>query len=159
MRSCALCGKKTDESTAAILTMGSYANPRYLCPDCEKLVSDAEGSDDPDVIKDASDKIAEYMMNCKDLQAIDTLGEILKSAAERRESILDGSYVSEEPQEEELADIPDECEELEEDRIKDERDAEKERKFDRVLNIIWIFIFAALIFGVVWNALRFFNVI
>ena len=28
-----------------------------------------------------------------------------------------------------------------------------------ILNIIWIFIFAALIFGVVWNALRFFNVI
>ena len=67
--------------------------------------------------------------------------EMVQRATDRAKRIAEGTYDfsedEEDPEVEELVEIPEELQETEEDRALDEKDAEIEKKWDKVMNLVW----------------------
>ena len=95
---------------------------------------------------DAMDRIGKKMSeNDPDGQTISTVTAIMAGAAERAKAIKEGSYdFSLDDVEKEIEDIPEELLEAEEDREADAAEVEKNKKFDKIYNIVATVIFAAL---------------
>ena len=73
---------------------------------------------------------------------------MMRRAGERAAAIEKGTYDFSEDaseDEEEMIEIPEELRETEEDRALDEKDAEAEKKFDKIMNWAWAGILAAFV--------------
>ena len=143
MRQCAVCNAPVTEETPAILTMGGFGHPRYLCAACAARFDTVTEGREPDAIEEAMNRITADLAatGTEDEAAFETVKEILDTAAVRLAKIKEGTYdFSEdtETEEGELDEIPEELLESEEDRALDEAEEEKNKKFDSVLNWIWL---------------------
>lgn len=142
MAQCCLCNKEIDAENAPLLSMTAAGFPRYLCDDCEKLLDSATLSRDCDEIQEAMGKIGDLMANGDpDGATYSLISDIMVQAAVRGKLIKEGKYdfsKDEEGAQDELDEIPEELLETEEDIKKDEEEAEKLKKFDKVYNIILI---------------------
>lgn len=142
-KNCCTCLARIQNEDAPVLTMGAYGTPKLLCDDCAELVETANYGKDYDSIVEAMDRLTEKMSasNVDDRVTVATVTEMLAASAERAQKIKDGTYdfaLDEERENEGIDDIPEELQETEEDRLLDEKDAEANAKFDKILNWMWI---------------------
>ncbi len=146
---CSVCLKNIDREDAPILTMGHFGNPRLLCDECDRLVETIVRSRDTDAAEAAMARLGKTISDnsIDDIAVIEATEEIFKSASERISKIKDGSYDftldGEEDSEDELLEIPEELLETEEDKKKTEAEAEYNRKFNKVMDIVTASVFVA----------------
>ena len=147
---CCICKSQLDAESAAILTLSGYGTPRYICDGCDADISLSTSARDLSEIGAAMDRISKKMTkhNPEDPLVLKSVEEIMASANERAEKIKAGDYdfsaedaLSEEADEQ----IPEELLESEEDRELDRIEAEKNKKLDKITNIICLAIIAAAI--------------
>ena len=146
---CCICKAEVDGDNSAILTMSGYGNPRYLCDECDCEISTATEAAEIAQIRGAMDRISKKMTknNVDDPTVLKSVEEIMREARERAEKIKSGEYdfsldkeVSDDVSEEE---IPEELRETEEDRELDRKEAEKNKRFDKIANIVCLTLFVA----------------
>ncbi len=155
-KNCCTCLAHIDEETAPILTMGNYGTPKYLCDECASLIERITLGKDHVEINDSMKMLMDRMSksNIDDSVTLRTVTKLLGESSQRAEKIKEGTYdfsLDEAETEGELDDIPDELQETEEDKLLDQKDAEKEEKFDKVMK--WMWIGAAIGFGaaIIWK--------
>jgi hypothetical protein len=153
---CVLCNREVDEETSAVLEMGAYGNPKYLCSECSSDLDTATLGTEVDEIASAMDRLGKKMAQTDpSSRTFETVSSILERAAERAKKIKDGSYdfaLDEAPsEEEELEEIPEELRETEEDRELDRQDEVKEEKFNRFFDYVTFGVFVAVILFVGWK--------
>ena len=140
-KKCAVCYTDVDGENSAILAMGGFGNPRYLCPECEELIDKVSRAGSYDEFAEGKEKLASrcHQFISDDTVTFEAVCAILDSSSERAEAIKNGTYdfaLDEKNEEDEdgFDDIPEELKETEEDRLLDERDAEMGAKLDKILN-------------------------
>ena len=142
MKSCSICKAEIEAENPSILTMGGYGNPRYVCEECDKEIERMMLARDSSEVALAMKTIGDHLarIGCEDGAVIDTVEEMMARATERAKKISEGTYdfaEDEAESEEELVEIPEELQETEEDRALDEKEAEIEKKWDKVMNWAW----------------------
>ena len=148
MNVCSICGKVIEREDAPVLTISGYGNPRYLCDECSGEMDVAMSAREVDEIEAAIKTLGDKMNVCTDDHAVSALYSFIGVACDRRVKIKDGTYdfaIDErmkELAEEEVAfdEIPEELQETEEDKELDRREAEKQKKFDDIMN--WVSLIA-----------------
>ena len=140
---CVTCLRRIQSEDAPVLAMGAYGNPKLLCDDCASLVETITRGKEYSEISEAMQALTERMSasNVDDRVTIQTVTEILSESAERAQKIKEGTYafaLDDQPEEDELEDIPEELQETEEDRLLDEKEAAANAKFDKFMNKAWI---------------------
>ena len=143
MSQCCICNKKIERDDPAVLAMGGAGIPRYLCDDCEKLLDDATLSTDYDTAGAAIGKLSKLMADGDpDPVTYAIVNGILIKSSNRAVAIKEGTYdfaLDDEPIVEEGYDeVPEDLQETEEDKEKDRIDEEKQKKFDKIYNILLI---------------------
>ena len=140
---CSLCARLIGQGEdSAILTMGGYAHPRYLCPDCAARLDVMGGAEDPVAIREAMDRVASDLekRGTDDRAAMETVVGLLSHASERLAAIEAGTYDfaedGETPEEEIPEDVPEELRESEEDIAQEEEESARVRRTDSILNIL-----------------------
>ena len=156
MDKCSICNAKIDTEGAAILTMGAYGNPRYLCEECAKDLDTATLSRETDEIAEAMERIGSKMADSDpDKQTYNTVTALMANALDRAKKIKDGEYdfsldeVSE--SEDEMDELPEELAESEEDKEKDLADAEKQKQFDKFYNYVLIGVGIGMAAFIIWK--------
>ena len=156
MDKCSICNAKIDTEDAAILTMGAYGNPRYLCDECAKDLDTATLSRDTDEIAEAMECIGSKMADSDpDKQTYNTVTALMANALDRAKKIKDGEYdfsldeVRE--SEDEMDEIPEELAESEEDKEKDLADEEKQKQFDKIYNYVLIGVGIGMAAFIIWK--------
>lgn len=147
MKNCCICERPIeDEENAPVLTMGKYANPRLLCPECSACLDRVTGSHDPAEVRRERASLGDLVNKSgtyDDTSVFETLKEIFDRSEERAAAIEAGTYdfsQDETDAAEGLEDIPEDMKETAEDRAKDEADVLSEKKLDKLLNIAWILV-------------------
>jgi hypothetical protein len=147
---CCICNKEIDDEASSILTVGVFGTPKYLCKECEEKIDIAQTDKDPEKIGAAMQNIGEMMANNDKVGKIvfTAVGEIFDAARKRAEQIKEGSYdfSLDTPVEviEKAEEIPDELLESDEDRELDKKDEEREKKTNKVIDIITAVLFSAI---------------
>ena len=152
---CALCAKMPESDEPAVLAIGNYGMPRYICEECEAEIDTATLSRDYGEAAAAIERLGAKMVGYgkDDPITVDAIKDILERASKRAAAIKGGSYdfaldESEESNDGGFDEIPEELRETEEDRELDRKEAEANKKFDKILNWVWVAVFLA--FGVVF---------
>ena len=148
-KNCALCGALPEKEEPAILALGSYGYPRFLCEECERDIDLATlGKDYGEIVK-AIDRLGKKTAGFgkDDRITLTTMQQILESSAKRASQIKDGSYdfsldEAQDDGDDSFDEIPEELLESKEDSELDKRDAEFNKKMDKIFNWIWIAVFA-----------------
>ena len=147
MRHCSVCKREVNEEEAAILAMGGFGNPRYLCDECTEDVENVLKARDPEKIEIAMAKISDNLSKSgsDDELVLNTVKDIFSAAGERAKKIKEGTYdfSEDENTEESILDIPEDLLETEADKALDEKDAKREKMYDKILNWIYLVIFVA----------------
>lgn len=151
MDECAICYTPVDEENAPVLEIGAYGRPKYLCPECSADLDSITLGKDLETIRTSMNRLTKKIeVGGLSKKTFTTLTSILDRAAVRAKAIESGSYdftLDENEDDGELAEIPEELLETEEDKILDELDAEKEERNSRIFDYISFGIFL-LLFGV-----------
>ncbi len=142
-KNCCICLTHVDEESAPILTMGAYGTPKLLCDECAALIETATKGKDYNEIVSAIEALTAKMSsaNIDDRVTMDTMTSLLADSARRAQEIKNGTYdfaLDEKTEEEGFDEIPEELRETEEDRLLDKKDEEAAKKFDKVMNLMWI---------------------
>lgn len=138
---CSTCLSRIENENAPVLTMGAYGTPKLLCDDCAALVETMTESRDYDEIAKAMSDLTEVIAksNADDHVVVEALTGLLEDSAKRAQMIKDGTYdFALDEVEEGIDEVPEDLQETEEDRLLDEKDAEANAKFDKILNWLWI---------------------
>lgn len=156
---CCICNCEVNSEDAAILAMSGYGSPRYICDGCDGELSLATGARELSDITEAMDRVSKKMTvnNVGDPLVLKSVEEIMTEARERAEKIKSGSYdFSEEEQANrstEAEEVPEELLETEEDRELDRKEAEKNKKLDKITNIVCITVLVAALGFLVYKML------
>ena len=121
--------------------MGAYGTPKLLCDDCAALVEAVTLGTDYDEITQAMNELTDVITksNADDRKVVSAITEILEQSAKRAQQIKEGTYdFSLDEVDEGFDEIPEELQETEEDRLLDEKEAESNAKFDRLMNWLWL---------------------
>ena len=155
-KKCSVCLSEITNEDAPILTMGGYGVPRYLCDDCAALMDKATlGTDYEEIVSamnDVTSRISEK--NIDDNAVTNTIFATFRDAAIRASAIKDGTYdfsLDEMENEEALDDIPEELKESEEDRVLDEKEEEEAKKYDKIMNWVWLGVLVGAIAFIIWR--------
>ena len=138
---CCTCLKRIENDDAPVLTMGAYGTPKLLCDDCAALVEAVTLGTDYDEITQAMNELTDVITksNADDRKVVSAITEILEQSAKRAQQIKEGTYdFSLDEVDEGFDEIPEELQETEEDRLLDEKEAESNAKFDRLMNWLWL---------------------
>ena len=144
MSQCCICNRKIERDDPAVLAMGGAGIPRYLCDDCEKLLDEATLSTEYEVAGAAIGKLSKLMADGDpDPVTYNIVKSILLTSSDRAVAIKEGKYdfsLDEQPvaQEDGYDEVPEDLQETEEDKEKDRIDEEKQKKFDKIYNILLI---------------------
>ena len=144
---CAICSVHIENENPHVLTVGAYGTPRCLCDECAGDFDIATGAESFDEISLAVDRISKKMTDSDpDAITVKTVSDILKDAGERAVAIKDGTYdfSLDERESDEPDELPEELREDPEDVLLDEKEAEKNKRFDKIFNIASIVTFAIL---------------
>ena len=161
MKHCSLCKKAIESEEPAILTMSGFGNPRYICEECEKDLDNATLSREPEIISEAIENIGKKIQaaNNDDSLILETVSDIIENATERGEMIRNGVYDFENDEissGEENDEVPEELLETEEDKELDEKEAKKNAKLDKAIDLITLAVFAGAIgYIIYWVISRF----
>ena len=154
-RKCVICLGNADGEDTPILTMGAYGNPKYLCNGCSELLETATRGREYEKIVEAMDRISAELSakNVDDKVTVTTVTELLADSAKRAKLIKDGNYDfslddSEDP--DALEDVPEELLESEEDKELDRKEEESLKKFDKVMNWVWLAVFVGVLAAMVY---------
>lgn len=146
---CSCCNAAVDSEDAAILALGGFGNAKYLCTDCDSLLNAITRARAPEEIDGAVECLTSRMRRAgiDDGFVLKTVESVMRAAKERRDLIAAGEYDfdEEEKEDSELEEIPEELRESEEDRIADEIEAERAKKWDKVITAVAAVVFGALI--------------
>ena len=149
MAKCCICDELIEREDAPVLAMGGAGYPRLLCDRCASLLDTATLGRDFDEIKDAIGEIGTIMADHDpDGVTYRIVSSLMIDASERAKAIKEGSYdfaLDEDQTCEGYDELPEELRETEEDAELDRRDAESAKKFDKVLNWLWVGVFAGVI--------------
>ena len=147
MNVCSVCGKIIEREDAPVLTISGYGNVRYLCDECAHDMDVAMGSQDMEEIEASIKALGDKMNAGKDEYAVAAMYNFISVACERLSKIKEGTYdfsidekMKELDSESSFDEIPEELQETEEDRELDKIEAEKQKKFDEILN--WVSLIA-----------------
>ena len=147
---CSICTVAVDGENAAILAMGGFGNPRYMCEGCALDFDELTLERDPDVITEAKSRIAKKMTDAAldDALTLRTIEGIMAKAEERLAGIKEGTYdFTDEDAAAACAEdegVPEELRETEEDRELERQREKKYEKIDKITN--WICIGAIIAF-------------
>ncbi len=153
MSLCSLCQKQIEGENLAVISMGAYANPRYICDDCSKLIETAQSAREYDEIAQALDTLSSYMTEhgCDDPYVIEAMDNIMSESSLRASAIKEGIYdFSLDEEEGEEYEVPEDLQETEEDRELDRRDREAEEKMDKFMNWAWVGVAIGFVIYLVW---------
>ena len=150
MDECIICSTPIDEENAPVLEMGAYGHPKYLCDECAADLDGITLEKDVEKIRASMSRLTKKI-DATELseKTFATITSILDKAASRAKAIEEGSYdfsLDEAEGEEVLEEIPEELLETEEDRELDRKEAEKNKKLDKITNIVCI-VMLAIAFG------------
>lgn len=138
---CSLCFSAVEGEDIPVLTIGAYGTPRYLCPECERLVETASFGRNYKEIVQALDAISASLTekNVEDRTTLDTVIPMLEEGAKRAQKIKDGEwdFSLDEEAKNDTYEIPEELLESEEDRLLDEKEEKRNEKFDRIMS--WVY--------------------
>ena len=153
---CSTCLARIENEDAPVLTMGAYGNPKLLCDECAALVETMNFGKEYDEVVTAMNSLTARMSsaNVDDRVTVATVTEMLSECAKRAQKIKEGSYdfsLDEEKANEGMDEIPEELQETEEDRLLDEKEAEANAKFDKVMNWMWIGVGIAAVGFIIWK--------
>ena len=157
--SCSICLAPIDTESADILTMGAYGTPKCICDECSGLMKTATEGREYNSILEAMNEITDRMSeaNIDDPAIIATVAGIFDPSKERAEAILEGTYdfsLDGESADDVPEDVPEELLETEEDKELDRIEAEKSKKWDKILNWFSIGVIIAALGFVIWNFLK-----
>lgn len=162
MSKCCICDKNIERDDAPVLAMGAAGNPRLLCDDCAALLDTATLGDNFDEIKDSMEKIGNLMADGNpDTVTYSIVSEIMVEASDRAKAIKDGTYdfsLDSEEKNEGFDEIPEDMRESAEDIEREKLEEEKNKKFDKIYNIILIGAVVAAGLFVIWKALESFGI-
>ena len=138
---CSICRKKIDSDTSAILAMGGFGTPRYMCCECEEDFNEMMFAKDSETISLAMERVGRKMIksDSSDKVVFNTVEEIMNEARGRREKIEAGTYDFSEDDTlsaESLDSVPEELLESDEDLEDERRRAEKNAKLEKITN--WV---------------------
>ena len=136
---CSVCRTGIDGEDAAVLVLGGFGTPRYLCDCCASDFDAASTEREISEIDGAIDRISKKMTSARvdDGLVLETVEELMRAARERREKIRAGEYdFSEDETPDAEEEIPEELRETEEDIENGKKEAEKNKKYDKITNII-----------------------
>ena len=157
-KNCCTCLGKIENENAPVLTMSAYGMPKLLCDDCASLIETVTLGRDYDEITSAMSDLTGVMSasNIDDRIVIATVTEMLENSAKRAQQIKEGTYdfALDESGEDSFEDIPEELQETEEDRLLDEKDAETNAKFDKIMNWLWIGLGALAGGFIIWKVIE-----
>ena len=124
MDNCAICNAEINTEESAILTMGAYGNPKYLCKECSLDMDTATLGKEVAEISAAMERISKKMtVSGPDKQTYTTVTGLMAIAHDRAQKIKEGEYdfSLDESDESEggFDEIPEELAESEEDKEKD----------------------------------------
>ena len=135
-KSCVICDRITDSDTSAILTIGGFGNPKYICSDCEADIDTATHSTDTKLIYAAMERVAKSLSdsNSDDELVIETVSEIFDKAKARAEMIKTGTYdfSLDSITEEDGFELTEEYAETEEDKELTRKEEEERQKEDKI---------------------------
>lgn len=156
MDNCAICNAEINTEESAILTMGAYGNPRYLCEECSLDMDTATLGKEITEIYAAMERISKKMTSSDpDKQTYTTVTGLMAIAHDRAQKIKEGEYdfSLDESQESEdgFDEIPEELAESEEDKEKDRIDEEKQKQFDKFYNYALAGVCIAFVIFVIWK--------
>ena len=158
---CSVCQNNVDGERAAILTLGGFGNPRYMCDECAADFDTATTSRDLSAIGVAIDRISKKMtsVNQDDKAVLKTVKEIMEGAVARAEEIKNGTYdFSEEEASEPVSEeIPDELRETEEDKETVRLEEEKNKKIDKISNWVCLGLIVGALGFLVYRIIVFFS--
>lgn len=141
---CSICKQPVDSEAAAILSVGGFGTPRYMCAECEADIEEMTRSRDVEAINLAITRIGKKMSESEtdDRVTLRTIEDVMKSSAERKEKIKEGTYDFDEEEELDEASeddgVPPELRESEEDIENERIKAEKYKKIDAITN--WVLV-------------------
>ena len=155
-KNCSTCLTRITSEDAPVLVMGAYGTPKLLCDDCAALIETITLGRDYDEITAAMQALTEKMSsaNIDDRFTVNTVTKILADSAVRAQKIKEGTYdftLDEQEDEESFEEIPEELQETEEDRLLDEKEAEENAKFDKLMNKLWIVIGISAAGYIIWK--------
>lgn len=155
-KNCSTCLTRITNDDAPVLIMGAYGTPKLLCDECAALVETITLGRDYDEITSAMQTLTERMSaaNIDDRFTVNTVTKILSDSAVRAQKIKEGTYdfaLDEEVEDESFDEIPEELKETEEDRLLDEKEAEENAKFDKLMNKTWIIVGAVAAGYIIWR--------
>ena len=156
---CSICKASVDTENAAILSMGGFGTPRYMCPECESDFEEMTLSRDAEAINLAISRIGKKISESRndDKVTLRTIEELMKSSAERKEKIKEGTYdfSDEEAAAESTEDdeVPEELRESEEDIENERIRSEKYKKLDAVTNWILMAVFVGAVGYMIYRIL------
>ena len=141
MEKCCICNKEIEREDPAVLAMGGAGIPRYLCDDCEALLDSATLSRDYDEAGAAIGRLSKLMADGDpDPVTYTIVSQILLKSSDRAVAIKEGKYdfaLDDQPMDEGgFEEIPEDLQESEEDKEKDRVDDEKQKKFDKIYNVL-----------------------
>lgn len=155
MESCSICKAGVESENAAILAMGGFGNPRYMCEECRGDFDELTLSRDTEAIKLSAERIVKKMSKAgiDDKLTLKTVEEIMKSAGERKEKIEEGVYDFSEEETEQNSDeeIPEELLESDEESEEEKEKALRAEKLDRITNWICIALIVLAVIFVIYK--------
>ena len=159
MSQCSVCNKEITIEDPAVLAMGGAGIPRYLCEDCEALLDAATLSKDHEEAGAAIGKLSKIMADGDpDPVTFAMINNLLLKASDRAVAIKEGKYDfaldEQTSSDDEIEDLPEELLESEEDKEKDRIDEEKQKKFDKVYNIILAIVCSAFVAIFIWKLIE-----
>ena len=155
---CSICKKEINSEEAAILAMGGFGNPKYICDDCaEELDKVVRGKDYDEIMRSMaviSDKISRSSTD--DQLTVDTVKSLFSDAKDRAEKIKSGEYdFSLDVESDDADDIPEELKETEEDKRLDEEERIETEKRNEIARKFDLFLFYPLIGAMFIGALAY----
>ncbi len=155
---CSICKRSVDSESAAILTLGGFGNPKYLCDGCDADMADVTRGADAETVEAAMERIGKKMSaaNIDDALTLKTVKEIMESAAERKEAIRRGEYDFESEKELDATEeaVPEELLESDEDKEADRIESEKNAKFDKIINAVSAVVFAGVLGFIIYKIIE-----
>ena len=156
---CSICKNPVDAESAAVLSVGGFGTPRYMCAECESDFDEMTRSRDVESINLAIARIGKKLddSGIDDKVTLRTVEEVMKSSAERKEKIKSGTYdFCEEEEldaESEEDGVPPELRESEEDIENERIKAEKYKKIDNFTNWVLLGVFLGALGFIVYRLL------
>ena len=152
---CVICNSSVETESAAVLEMGAYGNPKYLCGECAADLDEATLSPNVEEIASAIARLAKKVSDSDPSdRTFMTVNKILENAAERAKKIKEGSYdfsLDTVNEEEGFDEIPEELKETEEDIELDKQDEERAEKFNEVFDYVALVVAIAILGFVIWK--------